>query len=462
MKKKLLVIWMLSILFNYDAFSSHAAGMDIIYKFVGTPASPGGITGTGRQVTITVITDRFGDEASWNITDASGNVYAAGGPYTDNCNITNRTHISTVCLPTNTQLTFNWHDSYGDGWSSNLFSCIGGAIQGTYSVQQGTATLTSGSPSAGYGGSSTFSVNNSGTPTCTWTTLPSTEILKYEITLAFYYDCQNASPSAPLDFDLRWNDWSSSTNNNYNTITLSSTGSPTNVTPVCQNIPDPCNAGLAYAYEKYTYTGIIIFPNRDSWKIWNEPLSARNTTTYGPGNNTDDLCVVANIDNTTHLSSSPVFSSDPVSFLCTGGDCFYNGAIDPDLDDLSYSLTPPKTNQGAGNNMNYQNGTYLQPFPGSTTTCDPITGDLCITTNLQGTSVAAIKVSESRNGTNIGFVTRDVQIWSMTCSGTSSPTSSVTAGANTTFNSTSNSFSFCPDGSTNLTFGITAGSTVNL
>jgi len=32
MKKNLLIIWILSILFNYEAFSSHAAGMDIIYN----------------------------------------------------------------------------------------------------------------------------------------------------------------------------------------------------------------------------------------------------------------------------------------------------------------------------------------------------------------------------------------------------------------------------------------------
>ena len=279
----------MSFFFSTETFASHAAGMDITYKFVGTSASPGGITGTGRQVIITVITDYYGSEASWNITDNSGNLYASGGPYNNSCNLNNRTHTVTVCLPTNKSLNFNWYDSYGDGWYSGggWFGPCGNSIQGTYAVTQGTATLTSGTATNENGGSSTFSVNNTGT-SCTWTTSPSIESLDYKITLNFYYDCENASPNAPSSFDLRWEEWANNNNGGYNTTNLTLTGSPTNVTPVCNSITNPCSYGLAYAYEKYTYSGIVTFPNRNSWKIWNEPLTARNTTTYGPGNNTDD------------------------------------------------------------------------------------------------------------------------------------------------------------------------------
>jgi hypothetical protein len=339
------------------------------------------------------------------------------------------------------------YDSYGDGWNGNSYSISGnGTLSGT----------TTGTLSNGYGPvSNTFSV--SGGTACT-----TPEILTYEVTLNFYYDCQNANTTVPSDFDLRWMDWNSSTNFNYNTVNLAMTNGPTNVTPVCQNITDPCNSGLGYAYEKYTYKGIITFPNRNSWKIWNAPLNARNTTTYGPGINTDALCVVANINNTTYLSSSPIFSSDPVSFLCAGGDCFYNGATDADLDDLSYSLAQPKVDQGATNNMNYQNGTYLQPFPTGTTTIDTFTGDLCINTTSIGTSVAAIKVNESRNGTNIGFVTRDIQVWARACAGAANSTITTTSIPGTTIDNTNNSFSFCVDGSSQLSFSLQANSSVNI
>ena len=456
--KKLLFCLAL-VLISDEAFSSHAAGMDITYKFVGTPV----ITGTGRQVTVTVITDYYGSEASWNITDNSGNVYASGGPYTDNCNITARTHIVTVCLPTNnTQLNFNWYDSFGDGWNSGggWFGPCSNGIQGTYSVTQGTAILTSGTPTNGSGGSSTFSVNNSVTPICTWT-LP--ETLTYEITLDFYMDCQNASSfwgSPPYtSIDIKYEKMSGGSTSSW--ISLPFSSGPTNVTPVCQTITDPCSYGLAYAYEKYTYKGYITLPSRDSWKIWTDPINNRNTTSYA---NSGQLCVIANINNTTYLSSSPVFSSDPISFLCTGGDCFYNGATDIDLDNISYDLAQPKTGPNNGDNNGYNAGySYLQPFS-SGATLDSITGDLCINTSLQGTSVAAIKVSESRNGTNIGFVTRDIQLWTRGCANTNTTSTgtNINSGTIATFNDTTKTFNFCTNGTNQLSFTTDAYSTSNL
>jgi gliding motility-associated-like protein len=432
---KIGLIFFVSILFSTGAFASHAAGMDINYKFIGTPA---GIT--GNQITITVGGGSWQNEVSWDIYDqSSGIILSSGGaPYS-----------GTVCIPTASlgNLQFRMYDSYGDGWNGNTYSLSGNST---------LSGATTGTLNNGYGpGINTFSIT--GGTTCT-----TAEVLKYEITLNFYYDCENANPNAPSSINLRWEEWANNNNGGYNTTNLSLTGSPSNITPVCSSITDPCSYGLAYAYEKYTYIGIITFPNRDSWKIWNNPIGTRNTTSYGPGNNTDDLCVVANIDNTIHLSSSPVFSSDPISFLCAGGDCFYNGATDPDLDDLSYSLTQPKTDEGLNDNMSYQNGTFLLPFPTGTTTCDPITGDLCINTTSIGTSVAAIKVSESRNGTNIGFVTRDIQIWSRACSGAANPLITATSGPITTLNSANNSFSFCVDGSSQLSFDIQAISTVNI
>jgi len=471
-KNKTFLLVIISILFSTETFASHAAGMDITYKYVGTLANPGGITGIGREVSVTVITDYYGTQASWAIRDGAGNIYAQGGPYTNGCNLTSsRTHVVTVCLPTNTSLKFHWYDSDGDGWNSYCTNNMG------YYVTQGTATLTSGTPTNGSSGLSTFSVNNSVTPICTWTTLAIIETLEYEITLAFYRECNaGGSPglAAPNSIDIRYKKMSGGSQSSW--ISLPRLPGSTNITPVCSTLPgDPCTSGLiSNAYVKYTYKKIITLPSRDSWKIWNDPIYARNATTYGSigGGNWDDLCVIANIDNTTYLSSSPVFSSDPVGFLCagSGGDCFYNGATDPDLDNLSYSLIQPKTDQGVNDNMLYQGGaTYLQPYPStftspSTTTCDPITGDLCINTSLQGTSVAAIRVTESRNGNNVGFVTRDIQVWSRACSNTSSTSTStnINSGTITGFNDTTKTFNFCANGSSQLSFTTDVYSNSNL
>ena len=437
---KLLKIFLIlanSILFSVEAFSSHAAGMDITYKFIGVP---GGISGSQITINVGGGNTNWHSEISWDILDpSSGTIIASGGaPFS-----------GTICIPNVNlgDLEFRTYDSWGDGWNGSTYSISGNST---------LSGVISGTLNTGYGpGINTFNII--GGSACT-----TTEILQYEITLNFYYDCENANPPPPNDFELRWYNWSTSSNFLYNTINLSQIGNSTSVTPVCNSITDPCSYGLDYAYEKYTYTGIITFPNRGSWKIWNQPLNARNNTTYGPTINSDALCVIANINNTTYLSSSPVFSSDPVSFLCSGGDCFYNGATDPDLDDLSYSLTQPKVNQGASDNMNYQNGTYLQPFPSGTSTCDPLTGDLCINTTSTGTSVAAIKVNESRNGFNTGFVTRDIQVWARNCNGAANSIITTLSNAGTIIDNTNNSFSFCVDGSSQLNFSLQAASSVNI
>ena len=61
----------------------------------------------------------------------------------------------------------------------------------------------------------------------------------------------------------------------------------------------------------------------------------------------------------------------------------------------------------------------------------------------------------------IGFVTRDIQIWTRSCTAAAT-TISATAGSGTTFNSSLNSFEFCVDGNNQLSFDIQASSTVNI
>ena len=110
--------------------------------------------GQTTDITISITPDYFCSETSWDITDANG-VIISGGPYTDGYS----TYETTVCVATGSY-TFNWYDSYGDGWYD-------GIVQGGYTVKQGTSTLTSLNPSSGYSGSSAFSVSSS-TP-CTTT-----------------------------------------------------------------------------------------------------------------------------------------------------------------------------------------------------------------------------------------------------------------------------------------------------
>ena len=205
------LVFFISFFSSTETFASHAAGMDITYKFVGN------LAGAGSQVIVNVGGGNWQNEVSWDIYDpSSGNIIAQGGaPYS-----------GTVCIPdTNLgSLQFRMYDSWGDGWNGNTYSLSGNStLTGTTT---GTALYMGGFGNGGPAGTNTFNVT--GGPTCT-----TTETLSYEITLDFYYDCENANPNAPTSFDLRWEEWANNNNFGYNTNTLTSTGPPTNVTPVC-------------------------------------------------------------------------------------------------------------------------------------------------------------------------------------------------------------------------------------
>ena len=105
----------------YANFShaTHAAGMDITYQCIGNSGGSSGV-----EVTVTINTDYYGNEISWNITTSSGTIVASGGPYSTGAN----TYTITTCIPTGS-LTFNWYDSYGDGWNW-------AGVQGSYTVTQ--------------------------------------------------------------------------------------------------------------------------------------------------------------------------------------------------------------------------------------------------------------------------------------------------------------------------------------
>lgn len=105
----------------------------------------------GEDVTITVVTDIYGSETTWELRDAtSGAVYASGGPYTDITpyNQAAATYVTNVCVPSGTFVTFRINDSYGDG----LFD---GVNTGTFDVSidcGGPLSLFSGSGAFPFGG----------------------------------------------------------------------------------------------------------------------------------------------------------------------------------------------------------------------------------------------------------------------------------------------------------------------
>jgi gliding motility-associated-like protein len=361
-------------------YASHASGMDLTYECLTSDT-----VWSSTQVVIN--TAAWGNECSWNIVDANtGAVIASGNSYNDNS-----IYTINVCLPTG-NYTFNWLDSFGDGWNG-----------GSYNVTTNTgAVLTSGSPPTGSSGSSSFTSSNA----CTYT-VTNYPANTYRVTLKFYRDCSNGI-AAPSSFSL---DYNSNTCGSNNSVTMNQV-SFQNITPTCAAISDPCNAPGVVGIEEYIYQATITLPNNCNDWILSVCEAARNnaiTTINNPG--FQNLCVQSELNNTSNYNNnSPIFTAYPTPYLCVGQQyCYNNGATDPDGDSLVYSLVTP-LNTAPGGTINYNAGfSAFNPISG-TTTFDSFTGDLCMLSNQVQVSVVAMKVSEFRNEIFIGSVIRDIQI----------------------------------------------------
>src|SRR6202008_4879495 len=91
--------------------------------------------GAGQAlVSITLTTDNFPGETTWDLKDINGNVLATNGTLT-----AATTTTTTVCVNSSSCLTFTIHDSYGDG-----ICCAYG--NGSYNVQYNGVTVAGGTP----------------------------------------------------------------------------------------------------------------------------------------------------------------------------------------------------------------------------------------------------------------------------------------------------------------------------
>jgi subtilisin family serine protease len=89
------------------------------------------IDSNGQIVTLTIITDCWGSETTWQVVDdANGQIVVSGGPYQDNTPLAQQIH--SFCLPTGCY-TFTIFDSYGDGMNGSQWqSC---SVNGNYFMQ---------------------------------------------------------------------------------------------------------------------------------------------------------------------------------------------------------------------------------------------------------------------------------------------------------------------------------------
>jgi hypothetical protein len=94
------------------------------------------LTNIHTDITVTIVSDRYGSETTWSISDGSVS-YMTGGPYNDlSANGTTPQTPVVGTIPPNTCVTFKIEDSYGDG-----ICCAYG--NGSYTVTDGLGNIIS-------------------------------------------------------------------------------------------------------------------------------------------------------------------------------------------------------------------------------------------------------------------------------------------------------------------------------
>lgn len=91
-----------------------------------------------NTINLDIVTDSYGSETTWEITDGSGSVVESGGPYADVSG--GQTIPTTTYTLPDGDYTFTVYDSYGDGMSTSA------TIQGSYAIAKdcGTVLVTGG------------------------------------------------------------------------------------------------------------------------------------------------------------------------------------------------------------------------------------------------------------------------------------------------------------------------------
>jgi hypothetical protein len=115
----------------------------------------------GSTVTLTLLTDCWGEEVSWNIENSSNTILYSQAANTLGDQVTT---VTNFCLADGCY-DFNIFDSYGDGLDGTASGC---PIDGTYTMTGPGGTLfTMGNSNYGTGTTHNFCLNTGGVPGCT-------------------------------------------------------------------------------------------------------------------------------------------------------------------------------------------------------------------------------------------------------------------------------------------------------
>lgn len=282
---------------------------------------------------------------------------------------------------------------------------------------------------------------------------------RYKITLITYTNCgpssQIPNPEDPIqpigiyEHDLQ-NDPAGGGNKNWLMDVQLNLVSVQTIDP---DQPSSCSVGASTCINKGVYEGTVDLPLNFTGYHAVYERCCRNGSIVNliPD---ESMAFYTYISPPLLGNSSPVFTDDPVPFLCVGDTTtILNSAYDPDGDLLTFSFVVPY--DGVATNGNpaptpqnpfliwpIQNVTYAggyslaQPFgAGGYTNISGSTGLTTYYPPAVGDYVVAIEIKEFRNGNLIGITRRDLQLLVLNCPNNPAPIIDASLGTtNTVFN----------------------------
>lgn len=275
--------------------------------------------------------------------------------------------------------------------------------------------------------------------------------LKYEVTLAFYFDCGSTileTPPANPNISIT----SAACMQALNIDLQMVTGTGKEVSQVCldslQAGSTNCGVGTLPGVKQYLYKGVVELPAAcPDWKF--AYLLGGTGTRSATLTNLDNpsfykIYVEATLNNTNQIcNSSPTFNTIPVAYFCKKANTYYHATTEPDGDSLVFQLVTPLA--AANTPVPYSNINYsaTNPFASSYFNFNTQNGNLEFKPSGVQFAAVAVLVQEYRNGVLIGSVMRDMQFLILDCN--NEP-------INTATQPTTNFFSMCYNETLSLDF----------
>ena len=275
---------------------------------------------------------------------------------------------------------------------------------------------------------------------------------QYEITLIAYGDCGPASSAAfstlnyasPKICIYDGNTYVNSVN-----LTVQAPSAGVEITPVCAadiNNTQCTNTSFSIpGIKKFVYKGTYTTPHHSTqWRflylgyMGSASGAGRAAAITNIGSGTV-IQLVDTLNNSVHHNSSPALTVVPTPFFCLNSPDNYNpGAVDPDLDSLSFFLVPGMGTGSSGSTCTPTGAvTYNPPYTATAPlgtlagsfSFDQATGQISFNPNIIQRALVVYNVEEYRNDTLIGTSQREMTFLVLTCTNTA-PTGGLTSATN--------------------------------